>query len=66
MKLITLAGPPSSGKTAVTIKTIASLQREGLRVGVVKFDSLSTQDQALYEKQAVSVTTGQSGRRQIK
>jgi Ni2+-binding GTPase involved in maturation of urease and hydrogenase len=61
MKLVTIAGPPSSGKTAVTIKTIAALQREGVQVGVVKFDSLSTQDQSLYKKQGVAVTTGLSG-----
>jgi Ni2+-binding GTPase involved in maturation of urease and hydrogenase len=61
MKLITIAGPPSSGKTAVTIKAIASLQREGVHIGVVKFDSLSTQDQSLFEKQGVIVTTGLSG-----
>jgi Ni2+-binding GTPase involved in maturation of urease and hydrogenase len=61
MKLVTLAGPPSSGKTAVTIKAIAALRQEGARVGVVKFDSLSTQDQSLYEKQGVPVTTGLSG-----
>ena len=61
MKLVTVAGPPSSGKTAVTIKALASLQKEGVRVGVVKFDSLSTQDQALYEKQGVPVTSGLSG-----
>ena len=61
MKLVTLAGPPSSGKTAITIKAIASVQREGVRVGVVKFDSLSSQDQVLYEKQGVAVTTGLSG-----
>ena len=61
MKLVTVAGPPSSGKTAVTIKAIASLQQLGVRVGVVKFDSLSTQDQTLYQKQGVPVTTGLSG-----
>jgi Ni2+-binding GTPase involved in maturation of urease and hydrogenase len=61
MRLITIAGPPSSGKTAVTMKAIASLQQEGIRVGVVKFDSLSTQDQSLYERQGVVVTTGLSG-----
>lgn len=61
MKLVTIAGPPSSGKTAVSIKAIAALQREGIRVGVVKFDSLSTQDQVLYEKQGAAVTTGLSG-----
>lgn len=61
MKLVTIAGPPSSGKTAITIKAIASLQQGGIQVGVVKFDSLSTQDQLLYEKQGVAVTTGLSG-----
>jgi Ni2+-binding GTPase involved in maturation of urease and hydrogenase len=61
MKLVTIAGPPSSGKTAVTIKAIAALQQEGIQVGVVKFDSLSTQDQLVYEKQGVAVTTGLSG-----
>jgi Ni2+-binding GTPase involved in maturation of urease and hydrogenase len=61
MKLVTIAGPPSSGKTAVTIKAIASLQQEGVQVGVVKFDSLSTQDQSIYEKQGVAVMSGLSG-----
>lgn len=61
MKLVTLAGPPSSGKTAVSLKAIATLAAEGMRVGVVKFDSLSTRDQELYEKQGVPVTTGLSG-----
>jgi Ni2+-binding GTPase involved in maturation of urease and hydrogenase len=61
MKLVTLAGPPSSGKTAVTLKALSALQQQGVRVGVVKFDSLSTQDQALYEKHGIPVTTGLSG-----
>ena len=61
MRVVTLAGPPSSGKSAVTIKAIASLKQKVVTVGVVKFDSLSTQDQLLYEKQVVAVTTGLSG-----
>jgi Ni2+-binding GTPase involved in maturation of urease and hydrogenase len=61
MKLVTLAGPPSSGKTAVALKALAALQQQGTRVGVVKFDSLSTRDQSLYEKQGIPVTTGLSG-----
>jgi Ni2+-binding GTPase involved in maturation of urease and hydrogenase len=61
MRLVTLAGPPSAGKTAVTIKALATLQKDGVKVGVVKFDSLSTQDQALYERQQIPVTTGLSG-----
>jgi Ni2+-binding GTPase involved in maturation of urease and hydrogenase len=61
MRVVTIAGPPSSGKTAVTIKAIAALQKEGVHIGVVKFDSLSTQDQSLYERQGIEVTTGLSG-----
>lgn len=61
MKLVTVAGPPSAGKTAVTLKALSAVQREGVRVGVVKFDSLSTQDQALYERHGIPATTGLSG-----
>ncbi|ABQ27484.1 GTP-binding protein [Geotalea uraniireducens] len=61
MKLVTIAGPPSSGKTAVTLKAVEALAADGLGVGVVKFDSLSTQDQSLYEKHGVTVKTGLSG-----
>ena len=61
MKLVTVAGPPSSGKTAVSLKTIAALQQEEILVGVVKFDSLSTQDQSLFEKQGIAAVTGLSG-----
>jgi Ni2+-binding GTPase involved in maturation of urease and hydrogenase len=61
VKLVTLAGPPSSGKTSVTLKAFAALAADGVRVGVVKFDSLSSQDQLLYEKQGVPVRTGLSG-----
>lgn len=61
MQLITVAGPPSVGKTSVLVKIIEALQDEGLRVGVVKFDCLSTQDQILYEKKGIEAKTGLSG-----
>jgi Ni2+-binding GTPase involved in maturation of urease and hydrogenase len=61
MKLITVAGPPSSGKSAVTLKALAALSGEGMRTGVVKFDALSTRDQLLYEKQGIPARTGLSG-----
>ena len=50
MDLITVSGPPSSGKTAVIIKTIESLLKRDIKVGVVKFDCLYTDDDILYEK----------------
>jgi Ni2+-binding GTPase involved in maturation of urease and hydrogenase len=61
MKLVTVAGNPSSGKTAVTLKAAQSLESRGVRMGVVKFDSLSTRDQALYERQGITARTGLSG-----
>ena len=61
MKLVTVAGPPSSGKSAVTLKAIAALTAERVRIGVVKFDALSTRDQLLYERQGIVVRTGLSG-----
>lgn len=44
MKLITVAGPPSSGKTSVTLKACKELKREGWRIGMIKLDCVSTQD----------------------
>jgi len=61
MNFITVSGPPSSGKTAVLIKTIEGFLDRGLKVGVVKFDCLSTDDDKLYEKIGVPVKKGLSG-----
>lgn len=61
MVLITVSGPPSSGKTSVILQTIRRLQADRLRVGVVKFDCLSTSDRPLYEKAGVPVIVGVSG-----
>ncbi|MCE5285623.1 MAG: hypothetical protein LLG02_07230 [Pelosinus sp.] len=61
MKLVTVAGPPSSGKTSVILSIIKALRKENLKLGVVKFDCLSTQDKDLYEKNQVPVKTGISG-----
>ena len=61
MNLITVSGPPSSGKTALIIKTIENLKLRNLKVGVVKFDCLYTDDDTLYEKAGVPVKKGLSG-----
>ncbi len=61
MYLITISGPPSSGKTSIIIKTIESLKARNLSVGVVKFDCLYTDDDILYEKIGVPVKKGLSG-----
>ncbi|MDR1030622.1 MAG: hypothetical protein LBL76_07090 [Treponema sp.] len=61
MKLITFAGPPSAGKTSAAIKTAEYLMHEGFRVGAVKFDCISTEDDELYQKKGIPVLTGISG-----
>ncbi|WP_319371467.1 GTP-binding protein [uncultured Ilyobacter sp.] len=61
MNLVTVSGPPSSGKTSLIIKTIDSLKQKGIKVGVVKFDCLYTDDDILYEKIGVPVKKGLSG-----
>lgn len=61
MRLVTVAGPPSSGKTAVIAKTAEALQADGLKVGVVKFDCLSSGDQELYQRRGITARTGLSG-----
>ncbi len=61
MKLITVAGPPSSGKTAVITKALRFLHAEGLRVGVVKFDCLTSRDADTFRAQGFPVLTGLSG-----
>ena len=60
MNLITVSGPPSSGKTALIIKTIDNLKSRGIKVGVVKFDCLYTDDDILYKKIGVPVKKGLS------
>jgi len=60
MKLITVAGPPSSGKTSVLTKVIEFIKKE-YQVGVIKFDCLATTDDVIYEEQKIPVKVGLSG-----
>lgn len=60
MQLITVAGPPTCGKTCVILKTLAHLRDEGMRVGVVKFDCLTSQDAEIFEAAGLPVLTGVS------
>jgi len=61
MRLITVAGPPSSGKTSVICKAAESLIADGVAVGVIKFDCLSSGDQELYQRRGIPARTGLSG-----
>ena len=61
MKLVTLAGPPSAGKTSILVQTLLGLREQGRSFGVVKFDCLSTQDEAAYAEHRIPVKVGLSG-----
>jgi Ni2+-binding GTPase involved in maturation of urease and hydrogenase len=61
MRLITVSGPPSSGKTSVILKTLETMKTDNLEVGVVKFDCLSTSDDRQYERAGLKVKVGLSG-----
>ncbi len=63
MKLITVSGPPSSGKTSVILKLIDALHEAGVgRIGVVKFDCLTSFDQHRYTEAGIPVEIGFSGK----
>ena len=61
MNLVTISGPPSSGKTSVILKTIDALSDRKLKTAVAKFDCLYTDDDILYEKAGIPVKKGLSG-----
>lgn len=61
MKLVTVSGPPSTGKTSVILKTINYIKKRNLKVGVIKFDCLSTYDNVLYRNKGIDIKVGVSG-----
>ncbi|MET0386500.1 MAG: GTP-binding protein [Polyangiales bacterium] len=61
MRLITVAGPPSVGKTSVILRVGEWLRVRGRRVGVTKFDALSTSDDALYAAKGFPAVKGLAG-----
>lgn len=61
MNLVIFSGPPSSGKTSIILKSIEALRQRDIKVGVVKFDCLYTDDDILYRKADIPVKKGLSG-----
>ncbi|MBI5132674.1 MAG: hypothetical protein HZA66_24815 [Rhodopseudomonas palustris] len=61
MRVTTVAGPPSVGKTSVVVKTATRFAAQGHKVGIVKFDSLSTTDDRVYQQAGLPVVVGLSG-----
>ena len=62
MKLLTVAGPPSSGKTSVILKLAEALGMKSEELGVIKFDCLTSFDHLRYEEKGIPVRTGFSGK----
>ena len=60
MKVVTVAGPPSSGKTSAILKLADVLAEKGLRSAVVKFDCLSSSDEEVYAARSIPCITGVS------
>lgn len=61
LKLITVAGPPSSGKTSIIIKMLESIEGLIKSSGVVKFDCLNSFDEERYNKHGILSQTGLAG-----
>lgn len=61
MKLVTVSGPPASGKTSVIVHLIKYLKQKNFKVGVIKFDCLATGDGLIYQKNQISFQIGLSG-----
>ena len=60
MKLVTVSGPPSCGKTSVILRVVECLS--GVKTGVVKFDCLTSFDREAYEEAGIPARVGYSGR----
>lgn len=60
MKTLTFAGPPSSGKTSAIIQMTRNLL--DWKIGVVKFDCLTSFDKSVYEDNGIPVAVGYAGK----
>ena len=61
MKMLTIAGAPSSGKSSVAIHLAKALVKLGLKVAAVKFDCIASQDAELYAAAGIPVKTALAG-----
>lgn len=61
MKMVTVAGAPSCGKTSVILHLAQELARSGIKPAVVKFDCISSQDETVYRDAGIEVSTGLAG-----
>jgi len=61
MNFLTVSGPPSSGKTSVILRAMEVLKPKSLKVAVLKFDCLTTDDDKLYAAYDIESKVGLSG-----
>ncbi|MBF0513723.1 MAG: hypothetical protein HQK81_06620 [Desulfovibrionaceae bacterium] len=61
MRLVTVAGPPSCGKTSVVAKACGALRELGRSCAVVKFDCLQSRDGEIYREAGIAVSVVFSG-----
>jgi len=61
VKLVTVAGPPSCGKTSVISRACGHMAAAGLACAVIKFDCLQSRDGELYRAAGVPVSVVFSG-----
>lgn len=60
MKVINVAGPPSAGKTSLILRLAEQLP--DWKIGVAKFDCLTSDDQEIYESAGVTAAVGIAGK----
>jgi Ni2+-binding GTPase involved in maturation of urease and hydrogenase len=61
MRVITVAGPPSVGKTSVAVKTAMLLRADSFKLAVVKFDCLTAGEEVVYRRAGLPVAVGLAG-----
>ncbi len=61
MRLVTVAGPPSCGKTSILARACAELIAQGVSCAVIKFDCLLTGDDKTYAEAGIPSTAALSG-----
>lgn len=61
MRLVTVAGPPSCGKTSILAHALGQLMAEGSPCAVIKFDCLKSREAEVYEAAGVPVSVALSG-----
>jgi Ni2+-binding GTPase involved in maturation of urease and hydrogenase len=61
MKIITVCGPASSGKTSVIRKAIISLGLPPSKIGVIKYDCLSALERSQYAGLGINIRVELAG-----